>query len=100
MGVTNAQLLKAIQELRDDELAEIKQKLDQVNGRVRDSEQVQAALVQWRRDHEKANAETIKELKDEDRVLRGRTNVAGVILAVSQAAATFGAFIFGQQKGP
>lgn len=90
MAVTNKQVLEAIQALREDELAEIKQKLDQLNGRQRESEQVQASLVQWRRDHEAV----ADEMKDEIKAQRNKTNIAATVLALGQVIS---AVIFGNK---
>jgi len=91
MGVTNTQLLQTIENLRDDDLAEIKEYLKDLNGRQRTTEQGMAALEQWRMDQEALN------LPGEVNRLRDRTNFAGVILGLAQlVVAAVGAILFGQ----
>ena len=96
-GVTNRQLLNAIESLRDKDLAEIKNDLERFNGRIRFTEQSVASLVTWRKDHQDGFcATTTKEIES----LRSKTNTVGTILAVGQIIiAAIGAALFGN-KGP
>lgn len=88
MAVTNQQILNAVVELRGD--------VKLLNGRLRESEQVQAALVQWRRDHEQASDDMTDEVRD----LRRRQNVGASVLGIAQLlSSTISAILFGN-KGP
>lgn len=91
MSVTNEQVLEAIQDLRDKDLHEIKEKLDAMNGRVRETEKVQASLIQSRHHQEI----TAGEMKSEIKTLRGRANIAATILALGQVAL---AALFGNRQ--
>jgi hypothetical protein len=91
MAVTNAHLLQALEQLRDDDLAQIKSYLKELNGRQRYTEQEIAALRQWRLDQEALD------LPEEVKQLRDRTNFVGAILGLAQlVVAAVGAILFGQ----
>lgn len=86
MPVTNQQILNAVVELRGDVKA--------LNGRLRESENVQAAIVQWRRDHEQASDDMADEVKD----LRRRQNLGASVLGVAQlVSSTVSAILFGNR---
>ena len=88
-GVTNRQVLDAIQSLRDKELADIKADLVRFNGRIRFAEQSVVSLATSRK---VAN----EEIKD----LRKRTSVVSAILALGQIIiAAIGMVLFGD-RGP
>ena len=90
-GITNAQILGELRKLRTEDLGEIKDKLNELNGRVRETEQVQASLVQSRQDQEKVTDEMRSEIKG----LRDKTNWVGTILALGQlVVAAVGAYLF------
>lgn len=78
--VTNTTILGAIQHLSTHDLADIRGKLDLLNGRTRENEQILSALIQWRRDHEIAS----EDMKGEIKSLRDKTNFVGAALAVVQ----------------
>ena len=85
MAVTNQQILDAV--------GGIASRLDALNGRLRESEQVQAAIVQWRRDHEQADDDLIDEVRD----LRRRQNIGASALGVTQLiSSTITAILFGK----
>jgi len=88
MAVTNEQIMDELQTLRDKALSEIKEKLDKINGRQRETEKVQAGLVQSRHHQETVAGE----MKGEIKTLRGRTNIVATALALGQLglAALFG----------
>lgn len=85
MAVTNQQILDAVKGVAS--------RLDALNGRLRVSEQTQAALIQWRRDHEQADDEMIDEVRD----LRRRQNIGASALGVAQLiSSTITAILFGK----
>ena len=88
MGVTNKQVLEAIQSLRDQELADIKSDLERFNGRIRFTEQSVVSLVTWR-----------KSADEEIKSLRGKTSVVGANLALGQIVITaVGIILFGDRS--
>lgn len=91
MSVTNEQVLNEIKSLRDKDLHEIKEKLDTMNGRVRETEKVQAGLIQSRRHQEIGAAE----MRSEIRTQRAKLNIAGMVLALGQVIA---AILFGNKQ--
>lgn len=91
MAITNEQLFDEIKALRDKDLREIKEKLDTMNGRLRETENVQASLIQSRH-HQEAVA---GEMKGEIKTLRGRANIAATVLALGQVAL---AALFGNRQ--
>lgn len=75
MTVTNEQILAAVEKLGD--------KIDTVNGRVRENEQAIAALTEWKAGQTKAH----EDLEGEVGGLRNRQNLFGGLLATLQAIA-------------
>lgn len=86
MAITNAQLLKTIESLRDDDLAEIKAKLDLLNGRQRETEQSQASILQWRHDFESTCGKTKEYMREDIQKLRDRTNLWSSMLSLGELA--------------
>lgn len=91
-GITNKQILDAIDSMRQEELADIRSQLKAMNGRVRMTEQAVASFQTWRYDHGKGVHDA---LDTEVRSLRSRASIAGIVLAIGQAATTAWAVIVG-----
>lgn len=92
--VTNRDILDAIENLRQKELAEIKNQLKTVDGRVRMTEQAVASFQTWRHNHGK---DVHDSLDAEVKSLRAKTNIAGIVLAVGQVATSAWALIVGSK---
>ena len=92
MAVTNQQVLDAVEG--------VARRFDALNGRLRESEQTQAAIVQWRRDHEQAHddhEQAHDAVVDEVRDLRRRQNIGASALGVTQLiSSTITASLFGK----
>ena len=72
MNITNAQILKAVEGLGN--------KMDAINGRVRENETAIAILGQWKVGQDK----TLEGLEDEVKGLRNRQNIFTGLLATIQ----------------
>ena len=96
MAVTNKQILDAIESMRQEELADIKEQIKTMNGRVRMTEQAVASFQTWRHDHGK----DVHDAQDaEIQSLRSKTNMAAMILATGQVIiAAVGAALFGGKQ--
>ena len=92
MAVTNQQILDAVVELRGD--------VKLLNGRLRESENVQAALVQWRRDHDRDHEQASDDMADEVKDLRRRQNIGASVLGVTQLVSSTISAIFLGNRAP